>query len=77
MDERFEKDGEGGTERGRSPSGGVEEDVVKVDADALALGVHGRVLYFDRQRVLDDPDGVRATLLRLVADVEEQRRPRP
>jgi hypothetical protein len=30
MDERFEKDVEGGTERGRSPSGGVEEDVVKV-----------------------------------------------
>jgi hypothetical protein len=30
MDERFEKDGEGGTERGRSPSGGVKEDVVKV-----------------------------------------------
>jgi len=29
-DERFEKDGEGGTERGRSPSGGVDEDVVKV-----------------------------------------------
>ena len=30
MDERFEKDVEGGTERGRSPSGGVEEEVVKV-----------------------------------------------
>jgi len=30
MDERFEKDGEGGTERGRGPSGGMEEDVVKV-----------------------------------------------
>jgi len=30
MDERFEKDGEGGTGRGRSPSGGVDEDVVKV-----------------------------------------------
>jgi hypothetical protein len=32
MDERFEKDGEGGTERGRSPSGAMEEDVVKVRA---------------------------------------------
>jgi hypothetical protein len=30
MDERCEKDVEGGTERARSPSGGVEEDVVKV-----------------------------------------------
>jgi hypothetical protein len=50
---------------------GLGDDVV------LKLGAHGRVNYFSREFVEQHPEETRATILRLLADVEEQRRARP